>query len=80
MVKAYVRSDKNGEEDEFNFSKQRKEITMVVGDIKKWKKIILDDRTILHSDITLFSKEQLNCLFQLDVKEIKDHGKTLICK
>lgn len=53
---------------------------MVVGDIKKWKKIILDDRTILHSDIMLFSKEQLNCLSQLDVKEIRDHGKTLICK
>ena len=53
---------------------------MVVGDIKKWKKIILDDRTILHSDITLFSKEQLNCISQLDVKEIKDHGKTVICK
>lgn len=80
MAKAYVRSDKNGEKDEFNFSKQRKEITMVVGDIKKWKKIILDDRTILHSDIVLFSKEQLSCLSQLDVKEIKDHGKTLICK
>ena len=80
MVKAYVRSDKNGEKDEFNFNKQRKEITMVVGDIKKWKKIILDDRTILHSDIVLFSKEQLSCLSQLDVKEIKDPGKTLICK
>lgn len=53
---------------------------MVVGDIKKWKKIILDDRIILHSDIILFSKEQLNCLSQLDVKEIRDHGKTLICK
>lgn len=53
---------------------------MIVGDIRKWKKIILDDRTILYSDLMLFSKEQLNCLFQLDVKEIKDHGKTLVCK
>lgn len=45
---------------------------MAVGDIKNWKKIILDDKTILHSDTMLFSKEQLNYLSQIDVKEIKD--------
>lgn len=52
---------------------------MIVGDIKKWKKIILDDRTILASDFELFSSEQKQNLSQLVIKEIKDKGKTLVC-
>lgn len=52
---------------------------MIVGDIKNWKKIILDDRTILRSDLMLFNSAQIDNLSQLKVKEIRDKGRTLVC-
>lgn len=53
---------------------------MKVSDIKKWKKVILDDRTILQSDVSLMSYSQRECLNNLEITEIRDGGKTLICK
>ena len=53
---------------------------MTVSDIKKWKKIILDDRTILPQDLSYMSYSQKECLNNLEITEIRDGGKTLVCK
>lgn len=53
---------------------------MTVSDIKKWKKIILDDRTILQKDLPYMSYSQKECLKNLEITEIRDGGKTLVCK
>ena len=53
---------------------------MIVADIKKWKKIILDDRTILQKDLSSMSYSQRECLNNLKITEIRDGGKTLVCK
>lgn len=53
---------------------------MIVADIKKWKKIVLDDRTILQKDLSSMSYSQRECLNNLQITEIRDGGKTLVCK
>lgn len=53
---------------------------MIVADIKKWRKIILDDRTILQKDLSYMSYSQRECLNKLEITEIRDGGKTLVCK
>ena len=49
---------------------------MTVADIKKWKKIILDDRTILQKDLSYMSYSQRECLNNLKITEIRDGGNT----
>ena len=51
---------------------------MKLKDCKNWKKIVMEGRTILKSDMVLFSGGQREMLENLEV-ETKD-GKTLIVK
>lgn len=51
---------------------------MKVKDYKNWKKIFMGGRTILKSDMVLFSGEQREMLANLEV--ITTDGKTLFVK
>ena len=51
---------------------------MKVKDYKNWKKIVMKGRTILKSDMVLFSGEQREVLESLEV--ITTEGKTLFVK